>query len=55
VNVTTQGFLLNLGLDYEKSSCLHGQRWARAVQMAQACSLSVDDLDRLDAEVNRYR
>jgi hypothetical protein len=54
VNVTTQGYLINIGLDYQKTSCLSGRRWARVLQMAQTCSLSVDDLDRLYADANRY-
>ena len=54
-NIMSQSVMLNIGLDYTKATCILSRQWARVVQLAQLCRLSLDDLDRMYAAANPYR
>ncbi len=47
VNIVTQGYLINLGVSFQKASCLSARRWIGVERLALACSLTLDDLDKL--------
>ncbi len=48
-NVVTADYLVNLGLDLRKASCVSGKRWATVGRLATTCRLSIADLERIYA------
>lgn len=54
VNVASQAYLLNVGVNFEKSSCLSTRRWPNVRRLATTCGLNLIDLDRLYTSANQY-
>jgi hypothetical protein len=51
-HIAADPLLINSLLTYQQSMCISGGQWARVEQVAAACNLSIDQLDRLYVRAN---